>query len=292
MLTNKMLYSELTNRNGGYVSPELQNKIKNTTLLIAGCGMGSGAAICAARLGFEKFILVDGDIIVSSNLNRQFFNMKDVGEYKVVALKKHIEEINPEAKVFALAENLGKDNMVNIVSKTDIVFDTVDFIDLPAILNLHSVAHTLEKPVFTALNVGFGAICWYFPKDTLYPLPKILDEDFTAASAELSTGAPMYAAVFARFFQRLVPYLDADVIADVGRVFAAMKDARPCPASQVAPGSFTVAAMTMSMIIDMLNGKTIVASPSLLAHSFRTYQTTEINLHRKEMLCANIFAKP
>lgn len=60
---------------------------------------------------------------------------------------------------------------------------------------------------------------------------------------------------------------------------------------QVAPGSFTVASMAMSMIIDVLNEKTIVASPSLLAHSFRTYQTTVINLYSKEMLCSNIFIK-
>jgi len=277
-VTEVFSYSSLTDRNRGYVSSDLQRKIKETTLLIAGCGMGSGAAICAARMGFEKFILVDGDTVGVSNLNRQFFDMEDVGKYKVHALKKHIEAINPDAQVLAIPENLGEGNTQDIVSKADIVFDTVDFLDLPAIMRLHSTAHALKKPVFTALNVGFGALCWYFPKDTQYSLPKILEEDVVAVSAGLPDGAPLYSAVFAQFLKRLIPYLDPDVVVEVGRVLNAMKDAKPCPASQVAPGAFAVGAMSMAMITDMLDGKEVVASPSLLVHSFRTYQTTKVDL--------------
>ncbi len=36
-----MSYQDLIKRNRGYVAPELQEKLKNTRLLFAGCGLGS-----------------------------------------------------------------------------------------------------------------------------------------------------------------------------------------------------------------------------------------------------------
>lgn len=71
-------YEELTLRNAGYVPPELQEKIRATRLLVAGCGLGSTIAEAAARVGFERFTLADGDSIAPHNLNRQAFTiMKD-----------------------------------------------------------------------------------------------------------------------------------------------------------------------------------------------------------------------
>ena len=59
------------NRNWLFVSPEQQEKIKNTWVIMGGAGLGSVIAEAALRLGFEKFIIIDGDIVDESNLNRQ-----------------------------------------------------------------------------------------------------------------------------------------------------------------------------------------------------------------------------
>ena len=72
-------YPTLVKRNLGYISNDVQQKIAGTTLLIAGCGMGSAPAICAARTGFTKFILADGDVVDAHNLNRQFYTHADIG---------------------------------------------------------------------------------------------------------------------------------------------------------------------------------------------------------------------
>lgn len=266
-------YQVLTARNAGYVSTETQARIRATRLLIAGCGIGSSTAICAARLGFENFVLVDGDVVDAHNLNRQFYDQADVGRSKVEALRDAILRINPQARIEAVNAYLSAGNTAAIVERSDIVFDTVDFLDLQAILGLHECARRLGRPVFTALSVGFGALVWYFPPDSAHPLTRILEPDIEAARDAAPAEGVGYAKVFGKFVRRLARHLDADVTEQVSRVLKLMEEGRPCPAPQVAAGSFAVAALATSMIHDLLAGNPIPESPKLMLHSFRRYET-------------------
>ncbi len=72
-------YKKFTNRNSGYVSPSLQERIRGSRLLIAGCGVGSAVAEAAVRIGFREILLVDADTIEEHNLNRQNFTFDDIG---------------------------------------------------------------------------------------------------------------------------------------------------------------------------------------------------------------------
>lgn len=270
-------YDIFVARNSGYISAETQGKIRNTKLLIAGCGIGSSPAVCAARMGFENFILVDGDVVDAHNLNRQFYDFADVGQPKVNALREKILRINPQAQVEAIYAYLDALNTDPIISKADLVFDTVDFLDLPAILRLHRSAMTQGAPVFTAMNVGFGALVWYFPAGSGLSLGDIIAPDIAQAQSEDGAQAS-YAEVFTSFIQRIAPYLDPEVVVQVSRVLTLMKDGIPCPASQVAVGSFAVGAMAMSMICDLLAGNPVPAAPKLMLHSFRSHQTKVVDL--------------
>lgn len=272
-------YKTFSERNSGYIPSDVQEKIRNATLLIAGCGVGSSTAICAARMGFQRFVLVDGDTVGNTNLNRQFFDFEDIGTMKVDALKKHILRINPQAQVEAIPEYLNEQNTETIISKADIVFDTVDFLDLPAILRLHAITNGQKKHLFTALSVGFGAMIWYFPPNTTYPLSEALRADIEAASTGRDAG-PTYADVFASFIKRLAPALDQEVLGDVKKVLAGMRESHPCPASQVAPGSFTVAAMATSAMRDVLSGNAYPSSPMLLIHSLKRHETVKLDVSK------------
>jgi hypothetical protein len=272
-----LTYEELVARNSGYVSAETQAKIRQTRLLIAGCGIGSSPAVCAARMGFENFVLVDGDVVDGHNLNRQFYDFADIGRPKVQALKEKIARINPNATVDAIEAYLHADNTDDIVSRADVVFDTVDFLDLPAILRLHDSARRQQRPVFTALSVGFGALVWYFPADGAVSLADIVAPDAARATHGVDA-PPSYADVFASFIQRLAPHLDQQVVEQVGHVLALMKDGKPCPASQVAVGSFAIGAMSMAMIHDLFAGNPVPAAPQLVIHSFKKHQTTIVDL--------------
>jgi molybdopterin/thiamine biosynthesis adenylyltransferase len=271
-------YATLVARNAGYVSPDTQAIIRRTRLLIAGCGIGSSTAVAAARMGFEHFVLVDGDVVDAHNLNRQFYDFADAGRPKVQALRDAILRINPQAQVEAVQAYLDAGNTAELVGRCDVVFDTVDFLDLKAILGLHGSARALGKPVFTALSVGFGALVWYFPAHGPVSLVDILAPDLAGAAAAAGEGGPAYADVFGSFVRRLAPYLDDNVVEQVSRVLQLMKEGRPCPASQVAVGSFAIGAMATAMMHDMLAGHEPPAAPRLVLHSFQRHRTTIVDL--------------
>lgn len=270
-------YDTAVLRNSGYIAPETQAKIRNTRLLIAGCGIGSSLAVCAARTGFEHFVLVDGDVVDAHNLNRQFYDFADVAKPKVDALKEKILRINPQAHVEAIEENLTLENTDRIVGNVDMVLDTVDFLDLPAILHLHASARQRKIPVLTALSVGFGALVWYFPADSSLTLGDIMAPDITAASGP-GLPAPGYVGVFSSFIERIAPHLDREVVVQVGKVLSMMKDDKPCPASQLAVGSFAIAAMALSMMHDVLAGNPVPSAPKLIIHSFKSHKTSIVDL--------------
>ncbi|MFC5552271.1 ThiF family adenylyltransferase [Massilia aerilata] len=268
-------YDEFTKRNGGYINIATQDKIRNVRVLFAGCGLGSSTVICAARSGFQNFVLIDGDTIDAHNLNRQFFDLEDVGMTKVEALKKHILRINPEAKVEAHVAMLDKNNAADLVSKVDLIFDTIDFVDLEAVLALHGNAAAQGKPIFTAMNIGFGAGVLYFPPNSGNSLPEILQRDVEAAAAE---GNLSYTAVFGRVMARIGAHLDQQVREEVAKALTIMEDGTACPASQIAVGSFSVAALAVAMMHDTLAGMEVPAAPNMVIHSFRNHITKRVSI--------------
>ncbi|MET3118361.1 hypothetical protein AAKU64_002593 [Undibacterium sp. GrIS 1.8] len=274
-MTTSFNYDYFVTRNNGYVDLTTQKKISETTILIAGCGIGSSVAVCATRMGFCNFVLVDGDVVDAHNLNRQFYDFDDIGKPKVEALKRQILRINPEAKVEAIYAYLNKDNTADIVKKANIVFDTVDFLDLEAILSLHTAAKAFHTELFTALSIGYGAGVLYFPSDSGISLTDLIANDIQDSQGE---GDASYANVFAKIMNRIGAHLDKQVVEQVAKALTIMEDGRPCPASQIAVGSFTIAAMAVSMMHDVIAGLKVPSAPQMVVHSFRNNQTKLINI--------------
>ncbi len=268
-------YETFVTRNSGYVDANSQAKMRELKVLFAGCGLGASTAICATRMGFCHFTLVDGDVVDMHNLNRQFFDMDDVNQPKVDALKKHILQINPTAQIDAVHAYLDKSNTEELVKNADIIFDTIDFLDLEAILSLHSSAKKHHKPVFTALSIGPGAGVLFFPPDSKASLVDIISADIQQAQTE---GNASYTNVFSKIMGRIGAHLDKDVVEQVAKALIIMEDGRPCPASQIAVGSFTVAAMAVSMMHDWIAGRPVPCAPIMVAHSFKNHETKLIDI--------------
>ena len=274
-MDSKFNYETFTARNSGYISTENQARMHELRLLIAGCGLGSSTTICAARMGFCNFTLIDGDVVDMHNLNRQFFDVDDINVPKVDALKKHILKINPDAKVDAVHAYLDKNNTDALVKNADIIFDTIDFLDLDAILSLHTSAKTYSKPVFTALSIGPGAGVLFFPPGSKASLVDVISADIEKSKSE---GDVSYTNVFSKIMGRIGAHLDKEVVERVAKALTIMEDGRPCPASQIAVGSFTVAAMAVAMMHDWIAGRKIPEAPLLVAHSFKTHTSKLIDI--------------
>lgn len=269
-------YQTLTLRNRGYVTPQVQEKIRSTRLLIAGCGIGSSFAETAVRLGFQHLTLVDGDVVDGHNLNRQDFTAADIGRPKAQALADRLRAINPTLSVQAIPANLDAHNTGEIVADADLVFDTIDFLDLSAIVGLHDACRRLRKPAITAIAIGWGAGCVYFPVGSEWSFRRIfgIREDEAVENSS-------YIAAFAPMMQKLRQNLDPKVVEVVTRALTVMEDGAPCPAPQVAPGAFAVGAMAATLVVRLLAGQQVTEAPQMLVADFPTLLTSSgIDLSR------------
>ncbi len=72
----------------------LLHNISSYNILILGCGgIGTNVVYLLAGLGFKHFILVDGDTIEASNLNRQVLYRKaDAGKFKCTVLARELKK--------------------------------------------------------------------------------------------------------------------------------------------------------------------------------------------------------
>lgn len=87
--------------------PALRKIMSDQTILIAGLGgLGSVLAETLVQMGFQRLILVDPDKVELSNLSRlagPTFRDAQRGMSKVAAIRRHLRQINPKARIQAIA---------------------------------------------------------------------------------------------------------------------------------------------------------------------------------------------
>ncbi len=157
-------YSDFTQRNIGIISVSDQEKVRTSTIAIAGCGADGGApAISLARLGVSNFRLADPDVFDYSNINRQEGAFTDtINTKKAREIELIIKKINPEANVTIYTEGINEDNVNEFIEGSDIVLDEIDYRKPKYALLLHIVARKLNIPVITTVSVGWNAFLFYF----------------------------------------------------------------------------------------------------------------------------------
>lgn len=75
-------------------------KEKNIDINIIGVGaVGSYIALQLAKLGIEKLIIWDFDVVDEHNITNQVYDYEDLNLPKVDALEKHLKRSNPEIRV-------------------------------------------------------------------------------------------------------------------------------------------------------------------------------------------------
>ncbi len=86
-------------------SEGIVNNMNDYFYHILGCGaIGSSAAIQLCRMGAENFGLYDFDIVEEANIGVSQYNQSDIGKLKVDALKDHLNDINPNSRVYTWRE--------------------------------------------------------------------------------------------------------------------------------------------------------------------------------------------
>jgi len=254
ILEKNAFHIEHHSRNMGLLTEEEQQKIDNKTLLVAGCGVGSLIATAAARIGFEKFVLVDGDTVELSNINRQGYTSRDVGKFKVNALASWIKKINPHAKIKKYPVFVDIKNAKRLVHKADIIVDSIDPDAAQAVIAMHRAAQREHKTIIQPTDVGWGAMLQVFkPESVSYEEmiglnPKIPVEKIDSQDAF---------AKFIEFFMTIMPPYVQKIALEVAQ---GKRAHYPQPVS----ASFTLSAMTVMAAKRVACGQPIKIAPDYI----------------------------
>jgi molybdopterin-synthase adenylyltransferase len=153
-------------RNYKSISVEDQGKLACSTVAIVGCGgLGGSIAEEFSRLGIGSLILVDGDRIEESNLNRQLFaTEKNIGVKKVDGAKDRLQMVNSGVKLKLIADWFDEDNAASFFEGADLVCDALDSINRR--VSLERACHRLGLPlVYAGIAGWFGLLGVSFPGD-------------------------------------------------------------------------------------------------------------------------------
>ncbi len=152
-----MTYEDLFQRNYGIFTEKEQDAIRQSRVLIIGCGgIGATVAIMLARSGISHFVLVDFDVYSPSNMNRQICCFTEtLGRKKAQVLKDDIQRINPEATVTAYDTLLNHTEIAELMEDCDVVFPAAD--DLAFSLFVFRDARKLGKPALLVVPSGTWA---------------------------------------------------------------------------------------------------------------------------------------
>jgi molybdopterin/thiamine biosynthesis adenylyltransferase/rhodanese-related sulfurtransferase len=115
-------------------------------LLIGAGGLGSPVALYLAASGIGTIGLVDDDVVVESNLQRQVLHGEDrLGMLKVDSAELTLRGLNPETRVVKHVERLAAANVDRLIGDYDVVVDGTDNFEARYVLN--DAAVRLRKPV-------------------------------------------------------------------------------------------------------------------------------------------------
>lgn len=151
------------------LSAEQVEKLVSTRIIVFGTG-GVGSAVCnfLVRSGISNLTIVDFDTIDITNLNRQLVaNQTNVGKLKVEEMKAQLLNINPNAKITAIAEKYDENSTINL-SQFDIIIDCID--DIKA--KKHLIMQAKANKVYILCSMGAGNRYAEIPKFEIADISK------------------------------------------------------------------------------------------------------------------------
>ena len=159
-------------RNLGTVGRDGQARLLRSTVAVVGLGgLGGYVVEALARMGVGVLILIDDDVFVDHNLNRQTLATEDnLGTSKVEAARARVAAINSAVMVVSHAIEATPGNLSRLLETSDVVVDALD--RLPTRLMLQEAAQRRGIPlVHGAIGGMIGQVMTIFPEDEgLYAL--------------------------------------------------------------------------------------------------------------------------
>lgn len=136
-------FSDITT---GPTPSQCQARLESSRVVVLGVGgLGGWSAWSLACCGIGEMVLIDGDRVEPSNLNRQtLYREADIGRLKTEAAAERLGAFNSAMRIEAIAERLdGEEAIAKVIEGCDVVIDAADW---PA----HEIEEWVNSACFAA----------------------------------------------------------------------------------------------------------------------------------------------
>lgn len=131
--------------------------LRNTRVILFGVGgVGSWCAEALVRTGIGHITIVDPDVVVPSNINRQMpATAATIGEPKVDAMRRRLLEINPGADISARGQRYCEETAESFqLGQYDYVIDAIDSLADKALLIRMATAAPRPTTLFSSMGAA------------------------------------------------------------------------------------------------------------------------------------------
>jgi molybdopterin-synthase adenylyltransferase len=155
-------FSDIT---AGPTPSECQARLEEARIVVLGVGgLGGCSALSLAGCGVGEMLLIDGDRVEESNLNRQYlYGESDVGRLKVDAAVDRLSGFNSEIRIGKIAEQMGGEAAIaEAIEGYDLVIDAADW-------PIHEIEEWVNGACFAA-GIPFITMSHFPPVARVGPL--------------------------------------------------------------------------------------------------------------------------
>ncbi len=206
----------------------LNSCLQFQNIAVVGCGgIGFWATILLAMMGKENFILIDGDKIEPSNLNRLPVPQSWIGTNKSIALRKLVRSIRPATRITCITRHVVESDldlftdMIRMPSNqeyttTTLVIDTTD--DARIQKKIYEAQATLGNRI-KYIKMGYEGFKVGAYKNMNVWIPEDYRPGYrtTQANAVSSVGAAVIGILSAYFSQQTPDDITCDLSQIAGR---------------------------------------------------------------------------
>ena len=154
--------------------------VESSCLIIGMGGLGSPAAMYLAAAGVGELTLVDYDRVELSNLQRQIVHTTaSIDQNKVDSAATTLGGLNPEIKVRTIPTALDWDDLVQEVTRADVVVDACD--NFESRFEINAACVQTGTPLVSGAAVRMeGQVCVFEPRKLDSPCYRCLYPDDTS----------------------------------------------------------------------------------------------------------------
>lgn len=170
-------YWERVKRNLGWMGnteteqKERQEKLKNVTIGIAGCGgIGGSVADRLVRLGVRNLKIADPDTFELSNINRQLgATIDNLGRNKAEVVAEIVYNVTRDVNIEVYSDGITQNNADEFIQGCDYVMDKIEFYNVPARYALHRAFRKSKQCQFMLITpvIGHRAFVFKYTKNSM-----------------------------------------------------------------------------------------------------------------------------